>query len=127
MAGIQDLIGSLGRLDGADIGESMFTGGQALWVNGKEVAHFEEGGVVDIRLTSPLIRQRRSELRENPAVTLRKSSGADWLEVAVSSKPDEDLVRELVLLAISAHAAPAGTQPKSPPTGAKLEKMRRFH
>jgi Family of unknown function (DUF5519) len=123
----ENLIRTIGRLEGVDVGESMFTGGQALWVNGKEIAHFEDDEVVDIRVTARVIRQRRAELVLNPAVTLRKSSSADWIEVVVSSKADEDLVHDLVVVSIAAHAAPAGTEPKPPPKGAKLERMRRCH
>jgi hypothetical protein len=95
-------------------------------VNGKEIAHFEDGRIVDIRLTARLIRSRRAELRSNPSVAFRRSSSADWLEVKVNGPHDEQLVLELVAEAAHAHAAPAAT-PEPPATGARLAKMRRFH
>ena len=75
---------ALAAIEGVDEGESAFRDGPALWVNGKEIAHFDGPDVVDIRLTAAVIRSRRAELREHPSVTLRRSSSADWLEVRIN-------------------------------------------
>jgi hypothetical protein len=117
----------LAAIDGVEEGESAFGHGPALWVNGKEIAHFDSAEVIDIRLTAKLIRPRRAELRANPSVTLRKSTSADWLEVRVATSEDEELVVELVTGAVQAHAVPEGVPPEPPATGARLERLRRFH
>lgn len=115
------------EIPGVEESESMFSSEPALWVNGKEIAHVEAGGVVDVRLTAPLIRKHRPELKGNPAVTFRKSSSADWLEVKVTTQTDEKLVVQLVTEAAAAHLPADGSPPTAPPTGSKLERMRRFH
>jgi hypothetical protein len=121
------LLAALTEIEGVVEGESAFRDGPALWVNGKEIAHFDGDDIIDIRLTASLIRGRRAELRENPSVTLRRSSSSDWLEVRVSGAPDEQVVLQLVAEAAHAHAAPAGTTPDPPATGARLARMKRFH
>ncbi|MGO9341135.1 MAG: luciferase family protein [Acidimicrobiales bacterium] len=121
------LLAQLAAIDGVEEGESAFKEGRGLWVNGKEIAHFDEDDVIDIRLTAALIRSRRAELREVPSVTLRRSASADWLEVHVRGAEDEQLVVELVTEAAAAHAAPPGTNAEHPATGVRLARMRRFH
>jgi hypothetical protein len=104
----ESLRATLAAIDGVQEKPSRFNGSVAFWVGGMEIAHFddtdvEEAAVVDIRLTAPLIRARRSELRANPAVTLRASSSADWLEVSLKTADDELLCIELVNAAARAH------------------------
>jgi hypothetical protein len=125
--GHRTLIRALASIEGVTESESAFNDSPALWVNGREIAHFEDGGVVDIRLTARLIRSRRAALRSHPSVALRRSSSADWLEVKLNGPHDEQLVLELVAEAAHAHAAAPGTTPGPPATGARLEKMKRFH
>jgi hypothetical protein len=107
-------------------GESMFGHGTAFWVNGKEVAHFESNGVIEIRLTRPVIRERRPALKADDRVTLRPS-GADWITVRFDSPDDLDFIVELAALAEQAHLPPAGVPAKPPPVGADLERRKRFH
>jgi hypothetical protein len=116
LAGVEGLIES----------ESMFAPNPAYWVNGKEVAHFEADGVIEIRLTRARIKARRPALKSDPRVHLRPS-GADWITVRVSDAGDLDFVAELVDLARDAHLPPAGVTAKPPPTGAALARRRRFH
>jgi hypothetical protein len=103
----EPLLAQLAAIEGVVEAESAFKAGPGLWVNGKEIAHFEDEEVIDIRLTAPLIRARRADLREHPSVTLRRSSSADWVEVRVRRTEDEQLVVELVKDAALAHAAPS--------------------
>jgi hypothetical protein len=95
---------TLAAIEGVEEKASRFNGSVAFWVGGMEIAHFDNADVVDIRLTAPLIRARRSELRANPAVTLRASSSADWLEVSLKTADDERLCIELVDAAARAHS-----------------------
>lgn len=122
-----DLPQSLRAIEGATESPSMFSQRSALWVNGKEIAHRDSDTRFDVRLTRAVIRQMRAQLRAEPRVHLRKSSGSDWVEVEVTCESDEALLATLVERAAAAHRPPAGEPAKPPPTGADLERRRRFH
>ena len=110
--------------DGVALGEGAFADGPALWVGKREVAHFDHQVTLDVRLTRAVIRSRRAELQSDDRVSLRGGS-SDWLEIKV--EPDDDfawatgIVRDAV--AANLPTAPPGL----PPTGAELERRRRFH
>ena len=106
--------------------DSMFKDDLAYWVNGKEIAHFESDRVIEIRLTRPVISEHRADLRADQRVDLRRS-GSDWIEVLFTTSEDSHFVLELVELAAAAHRVPPGATPAPPPTGAELERRRRFH
>ena len=116
----------LEAIDGVSVSDSMFGDGDAYWVNGKEIAHFEPDGAIEVRLTKAVIRERRPELTADPRVELRPS-GADWITIRVGNTPDEAFVVGLVATAAEAHRPPPGVPAKPPPTGADLERRRRFH
>ncbi len=105
----------------------MFSERPALWVNGKEIAHWDAGGTFDVRLTRGVIRELRSRLRTDPRVRLRPSSSADWLEVAVGDATSEELLVELVDRAADAHRPVLGKIAALPPQGEALARRRRFH
>jgi hypothetical protein len=84
---------------------SRFADRPALWANGTEIAHFDDEVTLDIRLTRQVIRARRGELRDNPSITLRPSSSADWLEIRISGISEEALAIELVVEAAKANGA----------------------
>ena len=105
---------------------SMFKDDLGYWVHGKEIVHFEDEDLIEIRLTRDVIRERREELRGDPRVTLRYS-GADWVTVRFSEPEDVTLVVGLIEDAADAHRAPSGVTPDPPPTGSELERRRRFH
>src|ERR1051326_5200649 len=92
----------LAKLPGITESESMFGHGSAYWANGKEIAHFEADGVIEVRLTRSVLRDRRSALKADPRVFLRPS-GADWITVRFATAADIDFVVELVTLAEGAH------------------------
>lgn len=110
----------IAAIDGVVVGESAFMPGPGWWVNGKEIVHVDSPGVLGVRAGRSEIRRRS---REDDRVVVRRPS-SDWCNVAVSHRA---LVLELVEVAASQHRAPAGTTPKPPPTGADLERRRRFH
>ena len=116
----------LATWDGLLEGQSMFGHATAYWVNGREVAHFEDDDVLEIRLTHDAIRQRRAALRSDDRVELRRS-GADWLAVRFAQPGDLDFVEGLLAVAQEANQPLPGTVPKLPPTGVELERRRRFH
>jgi Luciferase len=106
---------------------SAFGDEDAYWVNGKEVLHFDAPDVVDVRLTRAEIRIRRQELREDSRVQLRRSSSADWIEVRFATAADVDFVVQLAEVSAAAHRARDGSTARPPPSGADLERRRRFH
>ena len=113
-------------VDGVTLSPSGLGDADAYWVNGKEIAHFDESTVIDLRLTRTAIRARRPELKADPRVELRPST-SDWLELRVRGRDDLQWLRSLVEVAAQAHRAPGGEVPKEPPVGAELERRRRFH
>lgn len=117
---------AIASLDDVTESESMFKDDLAYWVNGKEIAHFDTGEIIDIRLTRDLIRSRRAELRADPRIRLRPSS-SDWISVQIALPDDITFAVHLAESAASAHRAPPGTTPKPPPAGTDLARRRRFH
>ncbi len=55
----------------------MFRDDLAYWIHGTEIAHFEGGDLIEIRLTKEVIRRRREDLRDDPGLTcaLRAPTG----------------------------------------------------
>jgi hypothetical protein len=119
-----ELIEHLRRVDGAVIAEGAFSPGPALWVGKREIAHFDGVQTLDVRLTRSNIASRRSELRANDRIVLRPGS-SDWLEVKIESPGDVEFAISLVKEAVAANLETA--VPGLPPTGADLQRRRRFH
>lgn len=123
----QRLRASFRTVEGAVESDSMFDeSAQAFWVNGTEMAHFENDRVVELRLTRKVISANRPRLEEDERVDLRRS-GSDWITVSYASAKDFDFVVELFRLAVEAHLPAPGTALRPPPTGKELERRRKFH
>src|SRR5437870_4573350 len=100
------------EIAGAQLGDGVFTEGQAVWCGTREVAHFHDGsGELEVRLTKAVVRERRAELKADERVTLRKSA-SDWIAFTIETKTDEDDALALVRAAVEANAA---TAPAGPP------------
>ena len=106
-------------------GESSWGDGPALWVNAKQVANFTRDGTIELRLTRPVIRAAKARLAAEPQAILRGSS--DWLGLRVDSERDFALVLELAREIPPLYLPADGTVPKPPPTGAAMERRKRFH
>jgi hypothetical protein len=119
------LLRRMARVAPSVVSPSMFSERDALWVDGKEIAHGHDDGTWDLRLTRATIRSMRDELKGDPRVTLR-SSTSDWIELAVATEADARYLLALYRRAVEAHA-PAARRPRAPPTGAELARRRRFH
>jgi len=104
----------------------MFGEDDAIWCNGKELAHVDASGALDVRLTRAVIRELRATLRADDRVTLRRST-SDWIEVRIDRPSDVAFAVELVERAAGAHRPGEGEPAKPAPTGAELERRRRFH
>ncbi len=123
--GIKEFIERCAKaLPGAELGDAVFSEGVALWAGQREIAHAHGESNVEIRLTKDGIRAHRVELRADGRVTLRKNA-SDWLEFEIADERDETDAFELVRTAITLNALTA--KPGLPPTGADLERRRRFH
>ena len=116
----------LAGIDGVEVSPSAFGEADAIWCNGKEIAHVDASGALDVRLTRAVIRELRPSLRADERVTLRPGT-SDWIETRIESDADVDFAVELVERAAAAHRAAAGEVSKPPPTGSELARRRRFH
>jgi hypothetical protein len=75
----------------------------ALWIGGREVAHREAEGVIDLRITRTGWSQVQESYATDPAVR-RDPSRPDWIELHLRSAPDLERVRELLVIAMAANA-----------------------
>lgn len=100
--------------------------GTAFFVDSRQMAEFGEGNTIGIRLSREVIREHRERLKADPRVDLRRS-GSDWVIVTFRRATDIPFVIELVELAAACYRPPPGVAAKPPPTGADLERRRRWH
>jgi hypothetical protein len=121
----QEIWDSLLAIAGIEEGESTWSDGAALWVNGKQVANFAGVDVLELRLTRPVIRAMKDRMAEDARITVRKSS--DWIRIGVHSREQRDLILELAEAAAAAHRPPEGVVPRPVPTGAAMARRKRFH
>ncbi|HEY8172933.1 MAG TPA: hypothetical protein VIH21_07580, partial [Dehalococcoidia bacterium] len=68
----------------------------------------------------------RERLKSDPRVR-RHGASSDWIDIRFDTRADVMFVRELAELAANAHRPIDGQPLKPPPTGAALERRRRFH
>jgi hypothetical protein len=113
------------KIDGVLESPGVFGEGDGFWVNGKQMGNWRGDAEIELRLTRPVIRVHQDRLRVDHRVHIRGSS--DWLTVTFESNKDVPFVAELGELAAAAHRAGPGMAAKPPPTGADLERRRRFH
>ena len=97
----------------------------AFFVNGTQMANFWDSDSIAIRLTRPIISQRRTALKLDARVELRSSS--DWMRVYFHTLADVAFAVDLLQLAAVQYRPPKGVAAKAPPQGADLARRRRFH
>ena len=120
---------AIGALDGVDLGFDVFgaeESDEAHWVNGKQLSHVVDDERIELRVTRQVISRERARLKADARVELRKSS-SDWITVAVRKPADVALAVELASMAAEQYRPPDGVPSKPPPTGADLDRRRRFH
>ena len=74
----------------------------ALVVAGREIAHQEAPGVIDLRVTAAGWRQAKSQFGEDPAVR-RDPARRDWIELHLRSRTDLGRLNDLLAIAMTAN------------------------
>ncbi len=104
----------------------VFTDEDAFWMNGSQIACWKLDGKLEVRLTKVAIREQRERLKADPRISFHSKS-SDWIDITLASATDVPFAADLARIAADAHRPANGTTPKPPPTGADLERRRRFH
>jgi hypothetical protein len=124
----QQLIASLRAVEHLEQGEGgVFHPDQpGFFVDGRLVVEFVDNNSLGVRLTRPRIRLRRAELASDPRVEpLRAAS--DWVAIHVRRATDLPWIIGLVTDAVHAYLPDDGRPLRPPPSGATLDRLRRFH
>jgi hypothetical protein len=90
------------RLCPVQEGRSRFADKPALFVDGREIAHLEAPGVVDLRVTHSGWSRARADFSDDPAV-VRDRSRRDWLELVLQSAADVDRLTSLLAIAVASN------------------------
>jgi hypothetical protein len=75
----------------------------ALFIEGREVAHLEAPGIIDLRITRHGWSQARDEYGDDPAVH-RDPARRDWIELRLRSPGDLDRLTRLLVIAAAENA-----------------------
>jgi hypothetical protein len=94
---LKELIARAGDLTDVESKPSKFGPKIAFWRGKKEFAHVDKRGVLDIRLTKPLIKKLKPDYR------LEIDPKRDWVHAHVETLEDVDFVMRLVERAYRAH------------------------
>jgi hypothetical protein len=81
-------------------GSSRWGGKPALFLDRREIAHYDGQGLVDLRITAS--GWKRVDLGDDPAVT-RDRSRRDWVSISVASREDVERLRPLLVAAVQAN------------------------
>jgi Family of unknown function (DUF5519) len=82
---------------------SRYVHNPALFLDGRESAHLEAPGVIDLRISQKGWAQARDDYRNNPAIR-RDPARRDWIELHLRSSADLDDLASLVAIAIAANS-----------------------
>jgi hypothetical protein len=87
----------------ADERRSRFADKPALFVAGREIAHLEAPGVIDLRITSAGWTRARPSYATDPSVH-RDPSRRDWVEIHLRSRADLRRLGDLLAIAMASNA-----------------------
>jgi len=96
------LVAAVLRVAAVQERRSRFADKPALWLDGREIAHLEAPGIIDLRITQAGWSAVKEDFRADPAVR-RDSSRRDWLELHVRSAADVERLSPLLAAAITAN------------------------
>lgn len=82
---------------------SRYGGKPAVFIEGREVAHLEAPGVIDLRITRQGWSQARDDYGDDPAVR-HDPSRRDWIELHLQSPADLGRLTQLLDIAMAANA-----------------------
>lgn len=82
--------------------QSRFADKPALFIGNREIAHCEDDGHIDLRITSNAWRALRESWRDDPAVDAR-SGRRDWINLVLASPADAVRLEPLVSAAVTAN------------------------
>lgn len=124
----QQLVAALAAVEHLEEGDGgVFNPDQpGFFVDGRLVVEFVDHNSVGVRLTRARIRNRRAELSSDPRVEPLRP-GSDWVAIHFRRSVDLPWIVELAADAVEAYVPPDGRPLRPPPTGAALERLRRFH
>lgn len=86
-----------------EVGRSRFGPKPAITLSGREIAHWEAPGVIDLRVTAAGWSEVRATFGDDPAVTYEQTR-RDWIEVRAMSA-DVDRLRPLLAATVAHNAA----------------------
>ncbi len=81
---------------------SRFADKPALWLDGREIAHLEAPGVVDLRITRSGWSEVGDCFRDDPAVS-REPARRDWLELHLESAMEIARLAPLIATAVASN------------------------
>jgi hypothetical protein len=81
---------------------SRFADKPALFLDGREIAHCEAPGIIDVRITQSGWSRVKERYRDHPAVR-KDPSRRDWLEVVLGSPADLDSIASLLAEAVASN------------------------
>ncbi|HUP84305.1 MAG TPA: luciferase family protein [Acidimicrobiales bacterium] len=124
----QQLRSALGAIPHLEEGEGgVFHPDQpGFFVDGRLVVEFVDNNSVGVRLTRPRIRIRKAELASDTRVEPVRS-GTDWVAIHFRRVSDLPWIVDLAEDAVGAYVPGDGRPLRPPPTGAALDRLRRFH
>jgi hypothetical protein len=87
----------------ADERRSRYGDKPALFIEGREIAHLEAPGVIDLRITRRGWAQARDDYANDPAVR-HDPARRDWIELRLSSPADLDRLTRLLVITAAENA-----------------------
>lgn len=96
----QQLITSLGAIEGFEARPSAVAGGTALFYRGREFAHFHHDQEIDVRMTRPLIKSFGLKHPERSALHPTRAASSHWIELRYATADEVARVAELIKAAI---------------------------
>ena len=122
------LCDALTDLDHVEEGGGVFdVSERAFFVNGRLVVEFAGSNYVGLRLTWPAIRELKATLATDDRVDRPIKSRSDWIYVTFKRATDLPFIVGLVESAVPLYLPADGSAVRPPPSGADLERRRRFH
>lgn len=74
----------------------------ALFLDGREIAHLEGPGIIDLRITRAGWSDAKQHYADDPAIR-RDPSRRDWIELVLGSPADLDRVASLLAMAVASN------------------------